>query len=274
MNVWQIPLSVIFLGRRTLSPGSFATYVLSKIQCQPLVKYNMIKGDARELAKAVSYVHTFGFVHKTIRPELILTFSKVDGDLCVFHVGFENFRREYGWTQRRGNEVLDQNLYRHPSRQGAYPREDYLMQHDTYSHGVCLLEIGIWTSLVEYNSRGMCLPTGLLLGVPPGTTDASLFLLTRGQDKLLFLARSSLPQAMGTKYAEIVQTCLTCLEPENGDFGDVREFQDKDGVRVGVRYIEKSLGHQDISVIPDSSGGDGGGDGKGGDGGGDGGGGG
>ncbi|KAF4985650.1 hypothetical protein FDECE_16414 [Fusarium decemcellulare] len=292
MNVWQIPLSVIFLGRRTFSPGTFATYVLSKIQCQPLTKYDMIKGDARdlarklqhsdphafgllsckglavpssipqitpggqqtqpevtftmvfrvpaeysvdsarslrdlllntsgplslssrfsiarELAKAVSYVHTFGFVHKTIRPESILTFSKADGDLSVFLVAFENFRREYGWTQRRGDDALDQNLYRHPSRQGACPREDYLMQHDIYSLGVCLLEIGIWTSLVQW----------------------------------------TLPQVMGTKYAEIVQTCLTCLEPENGDFGDVREFRDKDGVRVGVRYIEKILFRLNTLVI-------------------------
>ncbi|KAM0430448.1 hypothetical protein ACHAPT_005795 [Fusarium lateritium] len=332
MNVWQIPLSVVFLGRRTFSPGSVATYVLSKIQCQPLAKYDMIKRDARdlarklqhsdphafgllsckglavpssipqivpggqqtepevnftmvfrvpgqcnvdsarslrdlllntsgplslssrfsvarELAKAVSYVHTFGFVHKTIRPDSILTFSKTDGDLSVFLVGFENFRREHGWTQRRGDDALDRNLYRHPSRQGACPREDYLMQHDMYSLGVCLLEIGLWTSLVAYDPRGVCLPTGLLLGVPPGTVDPGPFLLTRGQERLLFLARSSLPRAMGTKYAEIVQTCLTCLEPENGDFGDAREFQDRDGVRVGVRYIEKILLRLNTLVI-------------------------
>ena len=44
---------------------------------------------------------------------------------------------------------------------------------------------------------------------------------------------------MGTKYARIVETCLTCLDEENADFGDEREFQDADGVLVGVRYIEK-----------------------------------
>ena len=44
---------------------------------------------------------------------------------------------------------------------------------------------------------------------------------------------------MGSKYAEIVETCLTCLEPDNVDFGDQREFEDEDGIRVGVRYIEK-----------------------------------
>jgi len=44
---------------------------------------------------------------------------------------------------------------------------------------------------------------------------------------------------MGTKYAGIVETCLTCLDPDNADFGDEREFEDADGIRVGARYIEK-----------------------------------
>ncbi|RSL99210.1 hypothetical protein CEP52_009838 [Fusarium oligoseptatum] len=220
MDVYQIPLSVMFVARRTLSRDDL-TYILSKVQCQPLTKYDMIKRDARdlsrklqhsdphvfgllsckglavpssipqmapegqqtepkvhftmvfrvpehcdvhsarsfrdlllntpgplslssrfsmarELAKAVNYVHTFGFVHKTIRPESILTLDKADGDLCVFLVGFENFRREHGWTQRLGDNALDRNLYRHPSRQGACPREDYMMQHDIYSLGILL----------------------------------------------------------------------------------------------------------------------------------------
>jgi hypothetical protein len=50
---------------------------------------------------------------------------------------------------------------------------------------------------------------------------------------------------MGTKYADIVETCLTCLDPDNTDFGDEREFQDADGILVGVRYIEK-LGNASI----------------------------
>lgn len=44
---------------------------------------------------------------------------------------------------------------------------------------------------------------------------------------------------MGTIYSEVVVTCLTCLDPENADFGNEDEFQDEDGILVGVRYIEK-----------------------------------
>jgi hypothetical protein len=46
---------------------------------------------------------------------------------------------------------------------------------------------------------------------------------------------------MGTRYAKIVETCFTCLDEVNVDFGDVREFQDADDILEGVRYIEKVL---------------------------------
>lgn len=45
---------------------------------------------------------------------------------------------------------------------------------------------------------------------------------------------------MGTRYSDIVETCLTCLDPDNNGFGDESEFEDEDGILVGVRYIEKA----------------------------------
>ena len=44
---------------------------------------------------------------------------------------------------------------------------------------------------------------------------------------------------MGERYEEIVVNCLTCLDKDNADFGDQRDFEDADGVVVGARYIEK-----------------------------------
>lgn len=35
---------------------------------------------------------------------------------------------------------------------------------------------------------------------------------------------------MGTKYSKVVETFLTCLDRDNADFGDEKEFQDEDGV--------------------------------------------
>jgi hypothetical protein len=44
---------------------------------------------------------------------------------------------------------------------------------------------------------------------------------------------------MGTRYSDVVVTCLTCLDTNNVDFGDEVDFEDADGIEVGVRYIEK-----------------------------------
>ena len=198
---------------------------------------------ARELAKAASYVHSFGFVHKNIRPETILTFEDTrTGKPTSYLAGFENFRHEDGCTRRKGDDAFGKNLYRHPNRQGTNPRNDYVMQHDIYSLGVCLLEVGLWRSFVQYcpvSDQGLPSP---FLGLPAEVTSAGqavTFCMMAGKEHLVSLARSQLLQCMGSRYAEVVVTCLTCLDPGNVDFGDAGEFEDEDGVRVGARYIEK-----------------------------------
>jgi hypothetical protein len=46
--------------------------------------------------------------------------------------------------------LLIASLDRHPTRQGTLLEEQYKMQHDIYSVGIVLLEIGLWASLVSY----------------------------------------------------------------------------------------------------------------------------
>lgn len=198
---------------------------------------------ARNLAKSVGFIHTFGFVHKNVRPESILTFDSSAGSIypSAFLVGFENFRKEEGGTQRLGDQTFEGNLYLHPNRQGTSPQEKYIMQHDIYSLGVVLLEVGLWKSFIEYVAEdGSVRPTGLL-GAPPAAQARQLltYVLLSAQDRFLSLARSELPKVMGTEYARVVETCLTCLNDNNNDFGDQTEFEDEDGIVVGARYIEK-----------------------------------
>lgn len=196
---------------------------------------------AQELARSVSYIHVFGFVHKNIRPETILDFDTGGKDgASVFLLGFEDFRQEDGRTRRRGDDALEKNLYRHPSRQGIVLREGFLMQHDIYSLGVCLLETGLWQSFVNYEAEGETQTLSPVVGVSPDAShdETAAFLLPLVKDHLVKLAQTKLRECMGTRYSEIVETCLTCLDPGN-KFGDQQEFQDKDGIRVGVRYIEK-----------------------------------
>ncbi|RSL76262.1 hypothetical protein CEP51_010132 [Fusarium floridanum] len=198
---------------------------------------------AQELAKPVGYMHVFGFVHKNIRPETILDFDTGGKDAAsVFLLGFEDFRQEDGRTRRRGDDALERNLYRHPTRQGLVLKEGFLLQHDIYSLGVCLLEIGLWQSFVNYETEGEDQTLSPIVGISTDAShdEAAAFLLTSVKDHLVKLAQTELRECMGTRYSEIVETCLTCLDPGN-NFGDQQEFQDKDGIRVGVRYIEKIL---------------------------------
>jgi serine/threonine protein kinase len=193
---------------------------------------------AKDLAKAIGYVRIFGFVHKNIRPETVLIFkSSVSTIGSVALVGFDNFRTEDGRTLHSGDTAWEKNLYRHPRRQGQNPEDDYMMQHDIYSLGVCLLELGLWDSFVGYDEGGAIALPSPSLGVPSESSDHRSMPVTK--DNLVSLTRMLLPRRMGTNYAEIVETCLTCLDENNADFGDEHEFLDQDGIRVGVRYIEK-----------------------------------
>nr|POE87754.1 hypothetical protein CFP56_10983 [Quercus suber] len=193
---------------------------------------------AKQLARSISYIHTLGFVHKNVRPETILGFNTQESTFGPFFlVGLEKLRMADGRTLQQGDLAWEQNLYRHPDRQGLKPEEIYTMQHDIYSLGVCLLEIGLWDSFVIYPHSGTLHTPNGVLGLHLGGSEFSAPRLMK--DYLVALAINKLPGVIGDLYKEVVVNCLTCLDKDNLDFGDETEFQDADGVLVGVRYIEK-----------------------------------
>jgi hypothetical protein len=215
---------------------------------------------AKQLAQSVCYVHTCDFVHKGIRPENILVFP---GDAATnstdlgasYLIGFNQFRESSFQTNLRGDASWHRNLYRHPQRQGRFVVDRYVMQHDIYSLGVCLLEIGLWGSFVWYPESGgndaapmpghalkMTLSDADFDGVQSAATGHT-------KDHLVRLARMELAARMGDLYTDIVVACLTCLDADNAAFGPEEELQDEDGILVGVRYVEKIvLRMEDISV--------------------------
>ncbi len=204
---------------------------------------------ARQMATAVCYVHLYGFVHKNIRPETILlchpsrNVEGLAGEIVTL-VGFDVLRDAEGKTSRIGDNDWEKNLYRHPQRQGLSLQFDYEMRHDIYSLGVCLLEIGLWESFVDYGANSSVPVLGRGLAVSGGDMSGPDLLKDPewAKDYLLSLARGPpLRRQMGTVYGRVVETCLTCLDKDNVDFGDEKEFQDEDGVAVDVRYIEKVL---------------------------------
>ncbi|EMD89769.1 hypothetical protein COCC4DRAFT_185674 [Bipolaris maydis ATCC 48331] len=211
------------------------------IQCEPGAKPQILKHNVRDLVRKlqVDDPYTFGllkckgFVAETVPAgyaellSLTLVFREPPGPRSLREI-LLNTPTSTSTTRRL---EITRDLARHPPRQGFSPHDDYEMHHYIYSLGVCLLEIGLWGSFVEYD------PT-------TGAHSLSQLLTARSEkDKDLFvaLAQCPLPGSMGDTYAEIVETCLTCLDPGNVDSGDEKAFEDEDGILVGVRYIEKVL---------------------------------
>ncbi|ERF69763.1 hypothetical protein EPUS_07589 [Endocarpon pusillum Z07020] len=197
---------------------------------------------AQQLATSVSYVHTYGFVHKGIRPETLLIFQTQKSLLgASFLLGFEKFRLVDGRTIRCGDCIWEKDLYRHPHRQGLNPEEDYIMQHDIYSLGVCLLEIGLWESFVLYHDDDGDPSPSTVLSILNDAENDKINKAYLVKHALVDLAKQRLPSRMGDKYTDIVVACLTCLDESNTDFGHINEMEDADGVLIGVRFIEKIL---------------------------------
>jgi hypothetical protein len=125
------------------------------------------------------------------------------------------------------------------------------MQHDIYSLGVVLLEIGLWTSFVLYDEdEGTSSPIqNDILGpvdlARPRNPEGSA---SRNKLKLEDLAIKELPSRLGKRYSDVVLLCLRCLDAGSGANHDgqgfgvgASDFMDEDGVMIGVSYIENVL---------------------------------
>ena len=209
---------------------------------------------AVSLARAIVFLHSSRVVHKSIRPENIIVLQETPGKIgAPFLVGFEKFRFVSTVSAKSGDSLWEKNLYRHPRRQGPCPEEGFKMEHDIYSIGVCLLEIGLWSSFVDYSSTYQIGNESIWTpGRDLPITEHILSSDRRGasekiKNHLLGLARQRLPASMGAIYTNIVISCLTCLDQGNEGFGDIKEFEDEDGIVVGVRYIEKVILRRSLS---------------------------
>jgi hypothetical protein len=216
---------------------------------------------AKGLAKSVSSVHLFNFVHKNIRPESILLFEDTEASQSsTFLVGFDKFRSVDGGTSLIGDLAWHNNVYRHPSRQGEFPDTQYTMQHDIYSLGITLLEIGLWESFVPYTAETRPQPRhdqaysefatwlkkkGYTQNDKSSSNAAYLgFMSFRLKEYSIDLAKTKLPARMGEKYTQIVILCLTCLDDDdNNEFqlDQSVEVTNSNDSEVGIQFIEKIL---------------------------------
>lgn len=150
---------------------------------------------AYQLAMAVRYLHSFGYVHQSIRTSniLVATFA-TDSVVEAYLGGFERSRpNAVASNQKRIDADWRNNIYRSPDRVATTDDEvirRHTMSHDIYSLGVVLLELGLFKPLISREP---------------------LFRSQTNQavrENLIFLAKSELPQVMDDTYTGIVGFCL------------------------------------------------------------------
>ncbi|KAL2202144.1 hypothetical protein CC79DRAFT_1338235 [Sarocladium strictum] len=258
------------------NPTSLRQMLLSTNDQLPPLSLTRRLRIAQQVANSISYVHDFKFVHKGVCPESILVFEGTQGTgtiqhlnqktLYTFLVGFGDFRAADGGTARIGDTAWEKNIYRHPQRQGLNLKHNFRMQHDVYSLGVCLLEIGLWESFVEYHSdtepfspqdsrsykqfqswvsaRGDSSSTEDIdtRTSSSSTTNVRAALL---REYLVEMAETRLPSAIGELYKDVVVACLSSGGGEtesSEDELDREAAEDKEGISVGVHFIVEILG--------------------------------
>lgn len=227
---------IYFLPPNMSQPATLRQ-LLSKASPSLNVKFHL----AKAIARGVASVHAAGFVHKDIRPETVLTLHRTGDSLpTAFLVGFERFRTaKFARTTLTRDMIWHRNLYRHFVQQGRHPEKMYQMQHDIYSLGVCLLELGLWHCFVLQIDPPM---TGPLLEI---STELTLNNKRRAaldtKRKFITLATEKLPELMGLTYTEVVISCLTCLDSKatNKFASDDADLIDQDGILVGFAFIEQ-----------------------------------
>ena len=120
------------------------------------------------------------------------------------------------------------------------PEHAYVMQHDIYSLGVCLLEIGLWSSFVLTSEPPQ---PGPLLDISRELSMRNALQAAWDIKRLLVsLAKKTLPSRMGKVYTEVVMSCLSCTDSSTTNmFATEKDLYDQDGILVGVAFIEKIL---------------------------------
>jgi hypothetical protein len=150
---------------------------------------------AFQLAMAVRYLHSFGYVHQSIRTSNVLVATFDQGNSAEGYLGgFERSRPNAAASnQKRIDADWRNNIYRSPERVATTNEETinrHTMSHDIYSLGVVLLELGIFEPLALKESRFKNQSAQIV------------------RQNLMLLAKVELPWVMDDAYTNAVCFCL------------------------------------------------------------------
>ncbi|KAM7203467.1 hypothetical protein V8F20_004061 [Naviculisporaceae sp. PSN 640] len=176
---------------------------------------------ALTLAIAIFQFHAVGWVHKSVRSENLVFFSNPGASLSEvvrepWLIGFEYAREETGFSEKANggaNIAVDPrtDLYRHPdiwdSELDQRPTTRFDKQHDLYSLGVILLEIGLWQPVGQFDKHSF------KNAVHDDRFDIRKLFLRKATEELPFFT--------GSLYALIVARCLSGIrsDPERIEGG-------------------------------------------------------
>lgn len=162
---------------------------------------------AKIIVQALLKWHTSGWVHQSIASHNIVFLCK-EGSASVdftkpFLCGFE-YTRVVGFQSNErhpGHRKSEYDLYRHPDRQGD-SMQTHKKEHDIYSLGLLLLEIGLWDTLKA------------AFPVPPAKLRTEILSHFSKRDQRGGLVRFE----MGAAYEQALQKCISgslCVDQDD-----------------------------------------------------------
>jgi hypothetical protein len=231
-------LTVIFRAPPDFNnPQSLRDQLISNAEPAPVSERLSV---AQELAKALGYAHALGFTHIDVHPENIIRLQTRDKNgSSAFFAALVGATDDS--LSPDGEIPLGRSVYRHPSTQYTDAVKVPILQHDIYSLGVCLLEIGLWQSFISYDAHTMRTTLSRITGIADDASQGEVeqFLVKSAKQRFVDLIRNELCDSMGMEYSEIVEMCLTCLDPYNSCSVPCEFETDEYDIQVGVKYTEK-----------------------------------
>ncbi|TVY21098.1 hypothetical protein LARI1_G001967 [Lachnellula arida] len=177
--------------------------LITQVKFVPLEIRNQI---ASVLCEALLHLHSVGWLHKGVKSDNVLIFSRGEDEDSSslytnydfenpYFVGFDCSRPDDTETWSAVDFITKNNIYRHPQRWGTPKRfEKY---HDIYALGILLLEIGCWRLLPSLDPKRANFES---------IKDPKVF-----RDFLRNATGDRLRHAAGTKYADATRFCFEDL---------------------------------------------------------------
>jgi Protein tyrosine and serine/threonine kinase len=147
-------IGLVFASLIPASPSNPQS-LYSRLQTWMKPSLSLRIGMAQKLATSLIYLHATNWLHKGLRSENVLFQSQSDANWgSLWLSGFDYARpAEPDEVTELPSENREHELYRHPDVQFDVPRDGrygFHKQHDTYSLGVVLVEIGVWQPINQF----------------------------------------------------------------------------------------------------------------------------